>query len=405
MADDPRGPQMSQAPYLSPGRIGAITLRNRLVRAATGETMATATGEVTDRHVRLYADLADGGAGLLITGHIAVEARGQYAPFQLCLHDARFVSGMRRITDAVHRAGGTIFAELSHAGSQSTMPDIEPIAPSVIPNTVFARQPRAMSAADIDQVIDAFGAAAQRAIAAGFDGIHLHSGNGYLLAQFNSPFANQRDDAWGGDAERRGRFLRAVYLRVREVVGARIPLTARIGVADAVPGGLETSESIARIAQLHRDGLDAVEVTYGLMNSYKENIRPYVATTGWRALRDALPHRVLLPGAGEAYYRPFAQAVKRSVAIPVILVGGVRTTATMTDVLRSGDADFIALARPLVREPDLPRQLAAGRQGQVDCVSCNLCLTHEGSDGLMCWRKRWRDLAHHAYCRFWRDRR
>ncbi len=395
----------STPPYLTPGTIGSLTLRNRLVRAATGETMANAAGEATERHVNLYGELAQGGAGLLITGHIAVESRGQYAPFQLCLYEDRFIDGLRRVTDAVHQAGGTIFAELSHAGSQSTMPDIEPIAPSVIANTVFARQPRAMTTADIEQVIDAFGAAARRAMAAGFDGIHLHSGNGYLLAQFNSPFSNRRDDDWGGDAERRGRFLRAVYQRVREVVGRQVPLTARVGVADAVAEGLQTPESVARIAQLRADGLDAVEVTYGLMNSYKENIRPYVAVTGMRALRDALPHRVLMPAAPEAYYRPFAQAVKRSVAIPVILVGGVRTTETMTDVLRSGDADFIALARPFVREPDLPRQLAAGRQGQVDCVSCNLCLVHEGSDGLMCWRKRWRDLAYHAYCRFWRDRR
>jgi 2,4-dienoyl-CoA reductase-like NADH-dependent reductase (Old Yellow Enzyme family) len=258
-----------------------------------------------------------------------------------------------------------------------------------------------MDADDIARVIDAFGAAARRALVAGFDGIHLHSGNGYLLAQFNSPFANRRNDEWGGDAGRRGRFLRAVYQRVRETVGTNVPVTARIGVADAVSGGLALEESIA---QLRHDGLDAVEVTYGLMNSYKENIRAYVAVSGLRALADALPHRVLLPGAAEAYYRPFAQAVKRRVEIPVILVGGVRTTDTMVDVLRSGDTDFIALARPLVREPDLPNQLAAGRRGQVDCVSCNLRLAHEGSEGTMCWRKRWRDLAYHAYCRFWRDR-
>ncbi len=391
---------MADAPYLEPGRIGALTLRNRLVRAATGETMASARGEVTDAHLRLYGDLARGGAGLIITGHLFVERRGQYAPFQLGIHDDRLVAGFRRLTDAVHGAGGVIFAELAHAGSQTVMADIEPIAPSVVPNAIYARQPREMTHADIALAIAAFGAAAKRAMAAGFDGIHLHSGNGYLLSQFNSPFANRRSDDWGGDAERRGRFIREVYQSVRMAVGSSVPVTARVGVADAVAGGLSIAEGIDRIETLRKVGLDAVEVTYGLMNSYKENIRPYAGLTRWRALADGAVHRIFSPPVPEAYYRPFAHAVKQRIDIPVILVGGLRSTETMSDVIRSGDADFIAMARPLVREPDLPHQLVAGRRGLVDCVSCNICLAHEGSDALKCWRKSWGDLARHAAWRF-----
>lgn len=393
---------MADAPYLEPGRIGTLTLRNRLVRAATGETMASGNGDVTDAHLRLYGDLARGGAGLLITGHLFVEPRGQYAPYQLGLHEDRLIAGFRRLTDAVHAAGGVIFAELAHAGSQTVMPDIEPIAPSVVPNAIYARQPREMTHADIVLVIAAFGAAAKRAMAAGFDGIHLHSGNGYLLSQFNSPFANRRSDDWGGDAERRGRFIREVYQSVRIAVGSTVSVTARVGVADAVAGGLSLAEGLDRIATLRKFGLDAVEVTYGLMNSYKENIRPYAGLTRWRALADGAVHRIFSPPVPEAYYRPFAHAVKQRIDIPVILVGGLRSTETMSDVIRSGDADFIAMARPLVREPDLPRQLAAGRRGLVDCVSCNICLAHEGSDALKCWRKSWIDLGRHAAWRFMR---
>lgn len=395
---------MMDAPYLEPGRIGSLTLRNRLVRAATGETMASASGEVTDAHIRLYGDLARGGAGLIITGHLFVERRGQYAPFQLGLHEDRLVAGYRRLTDAVHEAGGVIFAELAHAGSQTVMPDIEPIAPSVVPNAIYARRPREMTQADISAVVAAFGAAAGRAMAAGFDGIHLHSGNGYLLSQFNSPLSNRRSDDWGGDAERRGRFIRAVCRAVRGTVGSTIPVTARVGVTDAIAGGLAADESLDRIDTLRKDGLDAVELTYGLMNSYKENIRPYVGVTRRRALADGVFHRLFASPVPEAYYRPFARAVKQRIDIPVILVGGLRTTDTMADVIRSGDADFIAMARPLVREPDLPRQLAAGRLGSVECVSCNICLAHEGSHALKCWRKSWGDLARHAYWRFmpWR---
>ena len=395
---------MSDAPYLEPGRIGALTLRNRLIRAPTGESMASAQGEVTDAHLRLYANLARGGAGLIITGHIYVEPRGQYAPYQLGLDHDRQIVGLRRVTEAVHNAGGSIFAELSHSGSQTVMSDHEPIAPSLIPNAIFARAPREMTITDIDDVIAAFGAAATRARAAGFDGIHLHSGNGYLLSQFNSPLANRRTDAWGGDAVRRGRFIHAVYEAVRAAVGNEMPVSARIGVADAIAGGLQTEEGVERIQALHAAGLDAVEVTYGLMNNYQENIRPYAGLTRRRALADGVVNRLLSRPVAEAYYRPFAKAVKARVAIPVILVGGMRSTDVMADVIDSGDADFIAMARPMVREPDLPRQLAAGRRGAVDCVSCNICLTYEGRDGLKCWRTSWSDLARHAYHRLLPER-
>ena len=111
----------------------------------------------------------------------------------------------------MHQNGGRIFCELSHAGSQSVMPNIDPIAPSIIENAIFERQPREMSAGDIERIVAAFGHAARRAAAAGFDGIHIHGGNGYLISQFNSPFSNRRSDQWGGDADRRSRFFLAVY--------------------------------------------------------------------------------------------------------------------------------------------------------------------------------------------------
>src|ERR1700733_1655302 len=126
---------------MSPGRIGRLVLKNRLIRAATSETMATEAGAATDELVRLYSDLARGGAGLIITGHIYVEARGQYEPRQLGLdHDSR-IAPLARVTEAVHRHGGNIFAEISHAGSQSLIPQIVPLAPSIVPNAIFARPP------------------------------------------------------------------------------------------------------------------------------------------------------------------------------------------------------------------------------------------------------------------------
>jgi 2,4-dienoyl-CoA reductase-like NADH-dependent reductase (Old Yellow Enzyme family) len=372
--------------FMNPGRIGRLVVKNRLIRAATSETMATDNGEATDELVRLYSDLARGGAGLIISGHIYVEARGQYEPRQLGLDDDGRIAPLRRVTEAVHRYGGCIFAELSHAGSQSLMPDIVPLAPSIVPNAIFARPPIEMSDADMEKVIADFAAASKRAQQADFDGIHLHSGNGYLLSQFNSPFANRRHDRWGGDPQKRARFILEVYRAVRHATGADFPITARLGLADVVPGGLVLSDGLAIARQLAAEGLDGLEVTYGVMTSYRENIRPYTGVGRLRAIADGMLHRSFSRPVAEAYYRPFARAAKAAIDIPVILVGGVRSTQVMDDVVRSGDADFLALARPFVREPDLVNKIAQGRRGTVACVSCNICFLHEGIDPLRCWR-------------------
>jgi 2,4-dienoyl-CoA reductase-like NADH-dependent reductase (Old Yellow Enzyme family) len=372
--------------FLKPGKIGALVVKNRLIRAATSETMATATGEATDEVVRLYSDLARGGAALIMTGHIYVQARGQYEPRQLGLDHDDKIAPLARITAEVHRHDGRIFAELSHAGSQSLIPEIVPLAPSIVPNAIFARPPVEMTGADIEDVIASFAAAASRAQRAGFDGVHLHSGNGYLLSQFNSPFANRRDDRWGGDVGRRARFIVEVFRAVRRATGADFPITARLGLADAVAGGLALSDGLSIARQLAAEGVAALEVTYGVMTSYRENIRPYAGVSRWRAIADGMLHRSFSQPVAEAYYRPFARAAKAAVDIPVILVGGVRSTEVMEDVISSGDADFLALARPFVREPDLVNKIAQGRRGPVDCVSCNICFLHEGIDPLRCWR-------------------
>jgi 2,4-dienoyl-CoA reductase-like NADH-dependent reductase (Old Yellow Enzyme family) len=372
--------------FLQPGSIGRLKLKNRLVRAATSETMATASGESTDALIRLYGDLARGGAGLIITGHIYVEPCGQYEPMQLGLDRDDRIAPLRRVTDAVHREGGVIFAELSHAGSQSIIPGIQPIAPSTIPNAMFGRPPLEMTETDIRRVIAAFGAAAARAKQAGFDGIHIHSGNGYLLSQFNSPHTNRRTDQWGGDAQGRGAFIRAVYRAVREAVGPDLPVTSRIGVADAIDGGLTLADGLSIAQAMEADGLDGLEPTYGLMSSYTQNIRPYAGVGLVQGLKDGLLPVLFNRFVPEAYYRPFARAAKAKLSLPLILVGGMRSTEVMEDVIRSGDADFLAFARPFVREPDLARQIAAGRRGPVSCVSCNLCFKHEGLDPLKCWR-------------------
>ena len=387
---------MTTPPFLSPGRIGKVEVRNRLVRAATSETMCTVEGEVTNDLIKLYDDLAKGGAGLLITGHIYVEPRGQCSDRQIGIYSDALLPGLRRLTDTVHHSGGRIFAELSHAGSQSGMPDIEPVAPSEARNDIFGTRARALTAEEIDQLVGTFAEAARRAVAAGFDGIHIHGGNGYLISQFSSPYTNRRTDEWGGDAKKRDRFFVAVYNAIREAVGPDIPITARFGVADSIANGLQEDEGMARAVLLHKLGIDALEPSYGIMETYLSNIRPYVALTFWRAVQDWVLPWLWRKPAPEAYYRTFATAMKKVIDVPIILVGGMRTPQKMAQVLNSGDADFLCMARPFVREPDLPQKLRNGRLGIVECVSCNICLEHDGYDALKCWRKDVRDLVRHA---------
>ncbi|MFL5841665.1 MAG: NADH:flavin oxidoreductase, partial [Thermoleophilaceae bacterium] len=294
--------------------------------------------------------------------------------------------------------GAPIFAQLAHAGSQSRVQAGEPLAPSAVPNALTGREVRDATEDEIAEATDAFAAGARRAVAAGFDGIHIHAANGYLISEFSSPVANRRTDRWGGSEEARDRFALEVVRAVRSAVGPDLPVTLKLGMVDAVPDGLGLEESVRRAGRLVEAGLDGIEVSCGIMRLATDSARQYVAVDRRRALEDLLVHRVLKEPAAEAYFMPWAQALRRAVDTTIIVVGGMRTTQTMEGVLASGDCDFVAMARPLIREPDLVSQLANGRTGRVDCTSCNICLMHEGHHSLRCWRKpRHRLLAHAVF--------
>jgi 2,4-dienoyl-CoA reductase-like NADH-dependent reductase (Old Yellow Enzyme family) len=387
-------------PLFEPGRVGPVATRNRIVRAGTSETMAGPRGEVTDALVALYETLARNEVGLLFTGHLYCHPRGQYAARQTGIHADDLIPGLRRLVEAVHRHGARIFAQLAHAGSQSRVPANRPLAPSPVPNALTGREVGAASEAEIEEAVEAFVAGARRALEAGFDGVHVHGANGYLISEFTSPLANRRAGAWGGSPEARDRFPLEIVRRIRAGLPADRALTMKIGFVDCAPepGGLALEESVRRAGRLVAAGLDAVEVSCNVMRYATDSARTYVAVDTRRALADLLPHRLFRPPEAEAYFLPWARSLRAAVRTTVVLVGGMRRRETMEALLRAGETDFVALARPLIREPDLARQLAAGRAGRVDCTSCNLCLMHEGHHALRCWRvPRWRLLQHAAY--------
>lgn len=390
---------MTGDPLFRVGQIGSATLRNRLIRAGTSESMAEPeSGVMTRSLLELYERLAANRVGGIITGHLYVHTRGKYARGQTGIHHDDMLPGLRDLTDRVQRHDGVIFAQLAHAGSQSRVPGNSPLAPSPVSNPLTGGEMTEASEDEIGEAVGAFAAAARRAVQAGFDGVHIHGANGYLITEFTSPVTNRRDDQWGGTPERRDAFPRAVVDAVRAAVPDGFPVMMKMGMVDAVDEGLAIDESVRRAGVLVATGLDAVEVSCGLMQAPTDSANTYVAVGPRRAAQDLLIHRLASKPQPEAYFRPWATALREKVDTTVILVGGMRTTGTMRDVLESGDADFVAMARPLIREPDLVAQIEAGRESQVGCTSCNLCLIHEGHHPLQCWRTpRVRLLQHALY--------
>lgn len=384
---------------LEPGSIGAVRTRNRIVRSATSESMANDDGTVGEEYRRLHSALAEGGVGLIFTGHCYVHENGKYSGLQTGMHDDRVIPGMRSVTQAAHAHGTPIFAQLNHAGSQSRVGVQRRIAPSVISNPQTGKVPELATEHDIEGVIEAFANAANRAARAGFDGVHIHAGHGYLLSEFLSPHTNRRTDRWGGTLENRQRLLLSIVRTMRTRVDDAFPITVKLGMRDFIPGGLVLEDAVVTARLLQDSGVQAIEVSAGLTSPKIESVVQYAGLTRARALQDKLFHRVLAAPVGQAYFREIAAGLKRALAIPVILVGGVRSVELMDEIVGTGQADFISLARPLIREPHLVNDIIQGRRGRVDCTSCNICQWHDGHLPLRCWRVTNRRLAAHAFYR------
>ncbi len=348
--------------------IGPLVLANRLVRSATAELMADDEGLPTKKLAALYTQLAAGGVGLIITGHLYVHPSGKAHRAMTGIYDDRLVPELRRLTDVVHEKGGKIAAQINHAGAQSSEGSLRTLlAPSDVSAAPPKRAARAMSSDEIMQTIDWFAQAAGRARAAGFDAVQLHAAHGYLGSQFLSPRTNKRRDGWGGDLEGRMRFLQRIAGKVREEVGEAFPVFVKLGVFDEAAGGLTIDDGLRVISELAGVGLDAVEVSGGIASSRGFSIADKIR-----------------PGAGEAYFRPMAQRAQPRTNLPILLVGGLRSRAVMEDVLSSGDAQFISLSRPLICEPDLPNRLLERRQDEARCISGNRCWPESPGDSIAC---------------------
>jgi len=348
--------------------IGTMVLRNRLVRSATAEMMADEAGRPLPSLASLYRDLARGGVGLLSTRHMYIYPSGKGHPGMMGIYSDGLIPELKALADAVHEEGGAVAVQINHAGRQSRGGVVKgPIAPSSHDDVPPRAGARAMTVDEIEMLIDAYAQAARRAAEAGFDAVQIHAAHGYLVSQFLSPLANRRSDEWGGSLENRTRFLARVIAAVRDQVGPNFPILAKLGIRDESIEGLSLDEGVEVIRQLPSMGLDAVEISGGLADTGTFNMASDIA-----------------PGKNEAMFRLWAQAAQKVAELPIILVGGMRSLATMEEVLASGDAQFISMCRPLICEPDLPNRLRDGIQLAAACVSKNRCYPRKGDIGISC---------------------
>jgi 2,4-dienoyl-CoA reductase-like NADH-dependent reductase (Old Yellow Enzyme family) len=349
----------------SPVQINTLDLPNRLVRSATAERLADSKGFPLSGLKSLYSELARGGVGLIITGHMYIHPTGKAHPEMTGIYADELIPSLSELARAVHYEGGKVVVQINHGGLQCDKAVVtDPIAPSGLDDAMLEQSPRAMTGEEIINLIDAYAQAARRVQEAGFDGVQVHAAHGYLISQFLSPYTNRRSDSWGGNLENRMRFLHEVCRAVREQVGPDFPMMTKLGMEDGVKNGLSPQEGAQIVAALEEMQLDAVEISGGF--------RSQSTKKGIRSEKD------------EAFFLPNVKLARESTAIPIMAVGGYRSKLVMEEVLRSGYADFISLCRPLISEPDLPNLFKDGTKQKSRCISSNNCWPEVLGEGISC---------------------
>ena len=374
---------MTSSPF-EPVQLGPITLRNRIMKAATFEGVMP-RGAVTQDLIDFHVAVARGGVGLTTLAYCAVSMGGRVNRHTLVFTEP-LIDDLTRLTTAVHAEGAKISAQIGHAGLVGNTGDRRhrTVAPSTRLSAPAMGLVRGASARQLDDIVVDFERAARVAMEAGFDAVEVHLGHNYLLSSFMSPNLNKRTDGLGGSVANRSIFPRRVVEAVRRVVDGKLAVTAKFNMADGVKHGLWLEESLQIARLLEADGhLDALELTGG--SSLANGMYFFRGEVPMEEFAAAQPKLVgiglKLFGKGifpeypfeEGFFLPFARQFRDALSMPLILLGGINRLDTIEGALDEG-FDYVAMARALLREPDLVNKFAAGTEAVGLCVHCNKCL-------------------------------
>lgn len=386
MTADHRAPRPSgpTPDVLAPARLGPVRLRNRVIKAATFEGV-TSEAVVTDALIEYHRRPAAGGVAMTTVAYCAVAPEGRTQRAQVWMRPEA-LPGLRRLTDAVHETGAAVSLQLGHAGPvadarSNRLPSLSPTGGF---NPVSLRRDRAATAEDLDRVVRAHATAARLAVEARADAVELHLGHNYLASAFLSPRLNRRTDTYGGSLRNRARLALDLARAVRDEVGDRIAITAKLNMTDGVRGGLSPADSLQVAHWLQEDGsVDALALTAG-----SSLLNPMYLFRGDAPLKEfaarfPLPQRLGLRTVGRSFLRAYpyeplyllddARRFRDALTLPLILLGGVTDREGMDRAMAEGFA-FVAMARALLREPDLVRRLTDAPDTRSLCVHCNRCM-------------------------------
>ena len=372
--------------------ISGIPVRNRIIRSATHDGLADENGAPSEKLIAKYANLAKNGVGCIISGYAAVSRNGVSPyPRMLKIYDDSVIAVYKELTDAVHANGAPIILQIAHCGRQTSSKAIgvRKVAPSDVLHGFYPDKSKVMTEAEIYALIDDFVSAAVRAEKAGFDGVQLHGGHGYILHDFLSPYGNRRKDSFGGSLENRCKVVELIIKGIKEKTN--LPVWIKLSAEDNRKGGMNINDSVEICKRLEKAGCDAIEVSCGTvqdgMNTMRSKYLPMDAVFKYREPCASFPKAltaIALPAAKlinplikqptplENFNVANAEIIKKNVSVPIICVGGIYKKSDMEEFINSGKTDFISLCRPFICEPDLAKKLENGQES-AKCIMCNYC--------------------------------
>lgn len=375
----------------APAPLGPVTLRNRVVKAATFEGR-TPHGVVTPELIDLHRTLGEGGVGLTTVAYCAVLPEGRTHAEQLVVGE-QTRAGLVELTDAVHATGAKIAAQVGHAGpvANGRSNGVHAIAASAMPSPLSMQMIRSATEADLTRVTKAYVAAARTLVECGFDVLELHMAHNYLISSFLAPQLNRRKDEYGGSLTNRAKVGRQIARAVREEVGGEVAVTAKTSLSDGYRGGLDVEEGLEYAQMLEADGhLDALQLSGGssLMNpmylfrggvpvdEFAANM-PFAVKWGMKTVGRGFLKSYPFE---EAYFRDKAMRFRAGLSMPLMLLGGINRRETMEAAMADG-FEFVAMARALIHEPGLVNRLEAGAVRGGACLHCNRCMPTIYADG------------------------